>query len=145
MAFATFRMVCFHCREPGHQIAKCPALLNDTEQGTGICFKCGSTEHKVNECSTKITDFPFAKCFICKKQGHLSRNCPDNPKGLYPNGGCCKQCGKLDHLKKDCPELKEMEGVSEMLLPTMKTSVSADAEIDEYFQEKKHRHKVIKF
>jgi len=30
--------------------------------------------------------FPFAKCFICEELGHLSRNCPDNPRGLYPNG-----------------------------------------------------------
>jgi hypothetical protein len=30
--------------------------------------------------------FPFAKCFICGETGHLSRGCPDNPKGLYPKG-----------------------------------------------------------
>ena len=32
------------------------------------------------------TAFPFAKCFICGETGHISRACPDNPKGLYPNG-----------------------------------------------------------
>lgn len=32
------------------------------------------------------TAFPFAKCFICLETGHIARECPDNPKGLYPNG-----------------------------------------------------------
>lgn len=33
-----------------------------------------------------VGQFPFAKCFICGEVGHLSRSCPDNPRGLYPNG-----------------------------------------------------------
>jgi hypothetical protein len=30
--------------------------------------------------------FPFAKCFICQEMGHLARSCPENPRGLYPQG-----------------------------------------------------------
>ena len=33
--------------------------------------------------------FPFAKCFICQEMGHLSRSCPENPRGLYPQGTTC--------------------------------------------------------
>ena len=54
--------------------------------------------------------FPYAKCFICKEIGHLSKQCPDNPRGLYPNGGCCKLCSSVEHYKRDCPELKKKQG-----------------------------------
>lgn len=30
--------------------------------------------------------FPFAKCFICGEKGHITKQCPDNPRGLYPKG-----------------------------------------------------------
>ncbi|XP_001509827.2 zinc finger CCHC domain-containing protein 9 isoform X1 [Ornithorhynchus anatinus] len=101
-------MVCFHCRKPGHGLADCPAVLESQDMGTGICYRCGSTEHEINKCRAKIDpalgEFSFAKCFICGEMGHLSRSCPDNPKGLYAEGGCCRLCGSVEHFKKDCPE-----------------------------------------
>ncbi|KAM4879575.1 zinc finger CCHC domain-containing protein 9 isoform 1-T1 [Sylvia borin] len=101
-------MVCFHCREPGHGVADCPAVLESQDMGTGICYRCGSTEHDLSKCRAKVDPaagpFPYAKCFICGEMGHLSRSCPDNPKGLYAEGGGCKLCGSVEHFKKDCPE-----------------------------------------
>lgn len=80
--------ICFNCREPGHCVEQCPAVLKSNEVGTGICYKCGSTEHSVNRCKVRVEPgkYPYATCFICKEQGHLSKQCPDNPRGLYPNG-----------------------------------------------------------
>ncbi|XP_054842221.1 zinc finger CCHC domain-containing protein 9 isoform X2 [Eublepharis macularius] len=101
-------MVCFHCRKPGHGVADCPAALESQDMGTGICYRCGSTEHEIKKCKVKIDpalgEFPYAKCFICGEMGHLSRSCPDNPKGLYAEGGSCRICGSVEHFKKDCPD-----------------------------------------
>ncbi|KAM6991431.1 uncharacterized protein RBU47_015908 [Passerculus sandwichensis] len=101
-------MVCFQCREPGHGVADCPAVLESQDTGTGICYRCGSTEHDLSQCRAKVDPaagpFPYAKCFICGEMGHLSRSCPDNPKGLYAEGGGCRLCGSVEHFKKDCPE-----------------------------------------
>ncbi|XP_064499147.1 zinc finger CCHC domain-containing protein 9 [Pseudopipra pipra] len=106
-------MVCFHCREPGHGVADCPAVLESQDMGTGICYRCGSTEHDISKCRAKVDPasgpFPYAKCFICGEMGHLSRSCPDNPKGLYAEGGGCKLCGSVEHFKKDCPEKQNAE------------------------------------
>lgn len=33
--------------------------------------------------------------------------CPDNPRGLYPNGGACKHCSSVEHYAKDCPEAQK--------------------------------------
>lgn len=80
--------VCFKCRKSGHMVSDCPESKQDSEAATGICYKCGSTEHSVNNCKVKVEagSYPYAKCFICKEMGHISKQCPDNPRGLYPNG-----------------------------------------------------------
>lgn len=101
------KKVCFNCRNGGHTLSECPKLHNDSnipQFQTGICFKCGSTEHTHFECKiARGENFRFAQCFICEEQGHIAKQCPNNNRGIYPNGGACNTCGDVTHLKKDCP------------------------------------------
>lgn len=107
------KQVCFNCRKSGHMLSDCPDLASKNSSlidhsGTGICFKCGSTEHKLNECKSKDGQaLKYASCFICREQGHIARECPDNPRGLYPRGGACRMCGDVTHMKKDCPQVAQ--------------------------------------
>ncbi|NXQ85544.1 ZCHC9 protein, partial [Nyctibius grandis] len=122
-------MVCFHCREPGHGVADCPAVLESEDMGTGICYRCGSTEHDISKCKAKVDPavgaFPYAKCFICGEMGHLSRSCPGNPKGLYAEGGGCRLCGSVEHFRKDCPE---KQNADQLTVGRWATGMSADYE-----------------
>ena len=45
--------MCYNCRQAGHEIADCPEIRKDHDQGAGICFKCGSTEHRLEKCRTR--------------------------------------------------------------------------------------------
>ncbi|KAL1498206.1 hypothetical protein ABEB36_009042 [Hypothenemus hampei] len=107
------KKVCFKCRKSGHNLSECPELNKHQvveTAGSGICFKCGSTEHSHFECKVvKGMDYKFANCFICKEQGHIAKQCPDNQRGLYPKGGACKVCGDVTHLKKDCPKYQAQQ------------------------------------
>lgn len=75
--------VCFHCREPGHGVADCPAVLQSQDMGTGICYRCGSTEHDLSQCRAKVD--PAAggsqEVLLCVKCSALS--CPSaDPEAL---------------------------------------------------------------
>ncbi|XP_047521053.1 zinc finger CCHC domain-containing protein 9-like isoform X1 [Pieris napi] len=117
------RDVCYNCRKGGHNLSDCPDLRSNipgVDSADGVCFKCGSTEHRQNECKVqRDKEFRFATCFICRETGHLARQCPDNPKGLYPNGGCCKLCGDVTHLRKDCPTVAEKKESTSIKLSTL--------------------------
>jgi zinc finger CCHC domain-containing protein 9 len=88
----------------------------------GICYKCGSTEHALAQCpkrrrrSTAVGDdggdenegdLPFATCFLCHEKGHLVSGCPQNKRGIYVNGGSCRECGSQQHRVTECPEKKK--------------------------------------
>ena len=111
------RTTCYHCRKQGHAVAQCPELNASSskevrqENAQKICFKCGSIEHGLYQCPKlkhkNDTDLPFASCFVCHQKGHLAKHCEQNTKGIYVNGGCCKNCGSNQHRATECPNKKK--------------------------------------
>jgi zinc finger CCHC domain-containing protein 9 len=111
---------CFVCRQTGHLSQDCPkneANGDSTVNGGGrICYRCGRIDHSLKDCKkrpqkqpqkrkregsisgsedeTPEQEFlPYAKCYVCQKTGHLAGSCPENDRGIYPDGGGCKLCG----------------------------------------------------
>lgn len=100
-------LTCILCRQEGHIARNC-RLNKSSKIDLAVCFNCGSREHILKECTApKSESLSFATCFICKQQGHISKDCPDNPNGLYPNGGCCHICQMKTHFSRDCPSRKQ--------------------------------------
>uniref|UniRef100_A0A2K6M095 Uncharacterized protein n=1 Tax=Rhinopithecus bieti TaxID=61621 RepID=A0A2K6M095_RHIBE len=62
-----------------------------------VCFHCRKSHHGIADCLAVLENQDTGTGML-----HVpSRSCPDNPKGLYADGGGCKLCGSVKHLKKD--------------------------------------------
>ena len=111
--------VCLGCRKRGHFVKDCPRLALASVapkaiEGPQLCFNCGSTDHTLKTCPKPREPggkLKFASCFVCKGIGHIARDCPENPNGLYPQGGCCHICLQKTHLVKDCPMRTEEDAI----------------------------------
>jgi zinc finger CCHC domain-containing protein 9 len=69
-------------------------------------------DHSLSACRKRpdpSNPTPYATCFVCLSQGHLSSQCPQNERGVYVNGGACKICGSVKHRAKDCPKIRVRE------------------------------------
>ncbi|RWS31826.1 zinc-finger protein-like protein [Leptotrombidium deliense] len=139
---------CLLCRGHDHLLADCPQANKSEEidETLAVCYRCGSTEHKLSNCTRSANKLNFARCFVCREIGHISRDCPKNTKGVYPKGGACKKCGSKDHLVKDCAEAEDAEDQNDFTLPTLSDGISADAEFDASNSSKKQKKaKVVSF
>lgn len=74
---------CFNCLQWGHDRTECKNEM--------VCFNCLETGHRRDTCSKTKSN----QCNICKKEGHIARNCAQLQ---------CHLC-KGPHFKRECPKL----------------------------------------
>lgn len=110
---AAKKLFCLHCKRKGHALKDCPEATapNASTQAITdkICYNCGRSDHALRTCKQPRQPdghLPYATCFICKGTGHISKDCKENPNGLYPKGGGCLICSSKFHFARDCPEKK---------------------------------------
>eukprot|EP00375_Theileria_parva_P003407 XP_766089.1 hypothetical protein [Theileria parva strain Muguga] len=74
--------------------------------GEWVCVRIYFTlwDQEMPILSYNIHELPYASCFVCGERGHLSSQCPENPKGIFPKGSGCHFCGSVRHKKANCPE-----------------------------------------
>lgn len=42
-------------------------------------------------------------CFVCKRKGHLAKDCPDKNKKIVQESEICLRCGEVGHIMSSCP------------------------------------------
>jgi hypothetical protein len=108
-------MFCHICGNKGHKHADCPEKVDAPEKG---CIICGAGDHGIFKCAKRKID-PNAKpqkdpsrgltCSICRKQGHVKKDCPDRPEGddrgkTELREQWCFVCGaRATHKRTECP------------------------------------------
>jgi zinc finger CCHC domain-containing protein 9 len=81
----------------------------------------------------------------------LLLKCPDNPRGLYPNGGACKNCSSVEHYARDCPEVQKNNLLTgTVYAKKLRTSgnfevLSDDDDLKKNIKPKVLKNKVVKF
>lgn len=83
--------ICYRCGSTEHELHKCkakvdPALGKYNGDSDWWRLQPLKMDRILKSAVFTSGDYPYAKCFICGQSGHLSRSCPDNPKGLYAQG-----------------------------------------------------------
>ncbi|KAL7544113.1 hypothetical protein ACHAXR_013555 [Thalassiosira sp. AJA248-18] len=155
------QLMCYRCRKTGHSAENCKEADGGAGDGTGkampprkkqggnICYKCGKFDHRIQQCPKikpflkpgkanakldfgKLGELPFANCYVCNKSGHLAGYCPEGTKGLYPQGGSCRECGSVDHYAAHCPGKEKGETNQD---DDASNASSNSVTIDQYLEE----------
>lgn len=114
--------------------------------------RCNSDKHSLSRCPkpvNKADPTPFATCFVCLGTGHLSGACPQNPRGVYVNGGACKVCGSVKHRANDCPDDKrgpKFEPAPGAMRGNLAvgTGAHAGADEDDFMVERRVQHRELR-
>ncbi|KXL43167.1 hypothetical protein M433DRAFT_150347 [Acidomyces richmondensis BFW] len=102
---------CLICGREGHMQDTCPER---------ICAHCGVANVHFSSACPK-----FRKCRLCRRRGHLARECR-NPsvQGGGP-GDPCDVCGEIGHIEEECSDLWRFYQIQDKDIVKAKTMITA--------------------